>query len=629
MLYTILGPTYAQKGETGAKYPAQGENGIYSDGTVEVRVQTVPVRDGLEKISHTWINVGSAAIEIQPEIRVQADFPYARYLIPGISVNGNDWGKGGEPKGLALDGEPWVFDYRRTTLPSCTISENARHFLALMASDEDEESLVSSCSMIDEGGRMIHRLLYPCIERPLTYSYRDSYSPAYDTWIALAPEESFCASAWILSGTPAAENFAAANVQDAALGLLGKPYAPAYTVDEICELAVSHAKNLLCTEDGKSLFTIGKLPDKDGFRMRRGYEFGWCGQNGMYSRLFIQKGLRDGDKELVDIGIANLDAWVENGVRKTGLMCVQYDQLLDGRPVLSDTCNLGYVLMELAHAYEILNNAGIQRPGYLDAACKTADFLIAHYSEEHGFGKLWNADTGESIDPTGTIGAFIVPGLIDLWKVTKKAEYLAYAKTALRYYCRRDMSRFVCTAGALDTYCIDKETSGPILMGALRLYEIEPYEEWLDWAQKAGWYFCSWMMHHDTVNAPESDFAFYGYHTLGGTSVSAQHHHLDPWGAMVVPEMLKLYEITGDKNWKKRACLMWANAIQGIAPEGGATVHGRHRHAGAQNEAYMHCRWGQPEQGPASMNDWLVAWPQAFCMNTAMQLSDDELRICE
>ena len=64
MLYTILGPTYTRKGEAGAKYPAQGENGVYSDGTVEVRVQTVPVRKGLEKISHMWENNGSAAIEI-------------------------------------------------------------------------------------------------------------------------------------------------------------------------------------------------------------------------------------------------------------------------------------------------------------------------------------------------------------------------------------------------------------------------------------------------------------------------------------------------------------------------------------------------------------------------------------
>jgi len=627
MLYTILDPVYALKGALAAGCPARSGSDTYADDQLEVQIRTVSVRRGLEKITHTWKNTGADTIEFQPEIRVQAQFSYSRYLIPGISINGNDWGKGGEPKGLSLHGEPWVFEYRRTTLPSCTISENPQHFLSLMASDEDEASLVSSCSMIDDGGRMIHRLIYPVIERPLTYSYRDSYSPAFDTWITLAPGDIFCASAWILSGVPMAENFAAANVQDAALDLLGKPYAPTYTVEEICRLCISHAKNLLCTEDGKKLFTIGKLPDENGFRTRRGYEFGWCGQNGMYSRLFIEKGLRDADQELVDIGLANLDAWVENGLRKTGLMCVQYDQLLDRKPILSDTCNLGYVLTELTRAYEILKEAGIPRPNYLDAACKTADFLIAHYSEEYGFGKLWNADTGESVDPTGTIGAFIVPGLVDLWKATKKPEYLNWAKTALRYYCRRDLSRFVCTAGALDTYCIDKETSAPILMGAMRLYDIEPYEEWLDWAQKAGWYFCSWMMHHDTVNAPESDFAVCSYHTLGGTSVSAQHHHLDPWGAMIVPEIMKLYDITGDRSWKKRACLMWANAIQGIAPEGGATLHGRYRHAGAQNEAYMHCRWGQPGECPAQFNDWLVAWPQAFCMNTAMRLSDSDLHL--
>ena len=94
---------------------------------------------------------------------------------------------------------------------------------------------------------------------------------------------------------------------------------------------------------------------------------------------------------------------------------------------------------------------------------------------------------------------------------------------------------------------------------------------------------------------------------------------------MVVPQMLDLYRLTGDVRWQKRACLMWANAIQNIAPEGGKILHGHHRHAGGQNEAYFHCRWGFADVEPGTYNDWLVAWPQAFCWNTAVQISDQDI----
>jgi len=181
-------------GEQGAVEISRTDDGVFSNGRVEARLTREQLGPGRERIVHLWKNVSGEPIRIQPEIRAKAAFAYERYLIPGVNANGNEWGKGGEPKGLNMDGEPWVFEYRRTTIPSCSISESEQAYLALMASDEDEASLVSSCSMISEDGRMLHRILYPVIERPKTYSYRDRFGPAYDEWIELAPGEQFRAA---------------------------------------------------------------------------------------------------------------------------------------------------------------------------------------------------------------------------------------------------------------------------------------------------------------------------------------------------------------------------------------------------------------------------------------------------
>ena len=599
---------------------------IYSDGNIRVEVSRSLIAPGREKLVCCWTNLTNTPLKCQPEVRVCSTFNYKHYVIPGVSYNGNTWGRGKEPKSLALNGEPWLFDYRRTTLPACTISESEDSYLALMASDCDAASLTASCSMVPQAdGRMVHRLLYPEIERPITYCTRDGYTDPHEEYITIEPNKSFVTTAYILSGVPYAPNFATGNVEDAALDLLGKPFAPAYSTGEAADLACKFAYNLVMETNGRRMFSIGHLPtSEDGFGIRPGHEIGWCGQNGMLARLMLQRGMETGDEELIEIGTSCLDAFTHEAITDQGLMHTNYHWMLDKRSNMEDTCNFGFAIAEITQAWQYMQRHGIEKPDWLNAARGMADFLIVHWSDEHGFGKAWNVETGECMDSEGTIGAYIIPGLTELYQATGENYYLKFARKACRFYRDRDLNRFECTAGALDTYCIDKESSGPLLAGSIALYDIEPCEEWLNCARKAGWYFSSWMFHHDTLNRPTSDFAVYGYRTLGGTSVSAQHHHIDPWGALVIPLMIRLWKITGDAHWQKRAQLMWANAIQNMAPAEGKVIHGRFRWAGAQNEGYHHCHWGE-EGAPGLINEWLVAWPQAFIWNAATKVAKDDL----
>lgn len=610
--------------ERDSRHEAAGRQirGIYGDNCLRVSVREESLGPGRARLICEWENRGPEVLRFQPEIRVQTEFVINRYLIPGVSVNGNVWGRGKEPKGLASEGEPWVFDYRRTTIPACTISESRDRYLALFASDETTVSLEASCSMILlEDGSMVHRLLYPCVERPKTYCTRDGYTESHEDFLMLKPGETLVTKAYVLWGMSVMENYAVAAVEDAALDLLGSSFPAKYGPEEVPALCCEFAERLLTEVNGRKMFSIGQLPDEQGhFENREGYEFGWCGQNGMYARLFLERGLETGDDALVNTAVSNLDAWSNEAVGKTGLIHTHYHWMLRESSDVEDTCNLGFAIGELARAWTIMRRKGVEKTEWLQAAEHAADFLAAHYSPEYGFGKAWNVETGECTDPNGTIGAYVIPGLISLWRATKGERWLTAAREACRFYRDRDLAVFECKAGALDTYCIDKESSGPLLTGALELYRIDGKEEWLDCARMAGWYFCSWMFHHDSVPRPGSDFERYGYRTLGGTSVSAQHHHIDPWGALVVPQMFQLWEITGDEHWRKRGELMWANAVQNIAPEEGKIIHELFRGAGAQNEGYHHCCWGE-NGAPGYINEWLVAWPQAFVWNAARELA--------
>ncbi|MCR5263285.1 MAG: hypothetical protein K6D94_05385, partial [Clostridiales bacterium] len=477
---------------------------------------------------------------------------------------------------------------------------------------------LSSCSMERfDDGTMLHRILYPEIERPLTYVNRDKYGPPHEEYVTILPGGTFTTTAFLLYGKPVLTNYAAASVEDAALDLLGSPLSPRYTPEEVIPLCVSFAKLLLRDVGERKMLCIGLSPDDENrFRQVWGSEFGWCGQNGLYARLMLKRGTELGDRDLISTGAEILDAFSSEAVAPTGLIHTHYDRIVSGGSNIEDTCNLGFAVCEFSKAWSYMYGQGEDHAGWLKAARGIADFMLSRWSDSFGFGKAWDVETGECADTEGTIGAYLIPGLTALYQATNEEKYLFAAQRACRFYAERDLTKFKCTAGALDTYCIDKETSGSLLAGAMELYGIDGSPEWLEYAKMAGWYFCSWMFHHDTVNIRDSDFETYGYRTLGGTTVSAQHHHIDLWGAMTVPYMFRLWEITGDGHWKKRADLMWANAVQNIAPPEGKIINGRYRAAGAQNEAYFHCHWGGSGM-PGKINDWLVAWPQAFCWNTA------------
>jgi hypothetical protein len=185
------------------------------------------------------------------------------------------------------------------------------------------------------------------------------------------------------------------------------------------------------------------------------------------------------------------------------------------------------------------------------------------------------------------------------------------AERALKFYVERDLNRFCCTAGALDTCCVDKETSSPFLMSAVLLYELTGKEIYREYAEKAAYYFTSWMFHYQPVYGEETEIARYGVCVLGMTSVSAQHHHLDMHAGIVVPYLHRLAAITGDDRWNARADRMWRAVLQYIG-DGTMKIHGVQRPVGSQNEALFHCRWTFTGGRRGDLNDWLVAWPCAF-----------------
>ncbi len=123
---------------------------------------------------------------------------------------------------------------------------------------------------------------------------------------------------------------------------------------------------------------------------------------------------------------------------------------------------MGWGAAEFVRAYRLMKTLGVEKPEWLQAARGLCDFFLTHFDGEFGFGKEWKL-TGECLDKGGTIGGFILCAFVELYKETGERSYLEMAEKALRLYVERDLNGFFCTAGALDTTCIDKETSIPLM----------------------------------------------------------------------------------------------------------------------------------------------------------------------
>ena len=617
--------------------------------------------DGLFRVTRRTVNRSGRTRRVKLVAQLTDGFAAEKYTMPCIMYDGNPWGDGNSPKGLTYEGKPWVFAYDRMGIPSCTITENDQTVLALFASDQDAASLRTSASLVRQpDGAFLHRIYYPVTEAPVTYSGKNKMTARYDEFLTLTPGEAFTAAFYVFAGKPKWRHFGTASLLDRMPQVFPYRKQPRFEPDRVWDLGMAFLRRLIYPWQGHQLIIAGidtKLshlqaghmgakmtPDEMRHLMAQkeyntfGYnrvifEIGWAGQGFLTARLMMLQALKTHDRQLLDTAIAIQETWAAKQ-QENGMILPHFERYADYEKNgggsgalcqgwLPETCNLGWGASEMAKIYALLRDNGIEKPEFLRFSTRICDFFCAHYSPETGFGKLWSME-GEALETTGSVGGFIINGLLDTWRVTRQEEYLATAAKALDFYFERDVNHFVCTAGAIDCVAVDKETSFPFVISSLDLFEITKEEKYLVYAQKAAYYFFSWAFQYDALYPDTSDFAKYGYSTQGGTAISAEHHAIDPWGALLVPEFIRLGKYTGDEKWITRARMMWNQSLLGIASYEGEKFHGLARPLGSQNEGFFQARWTKyrpdcEERG--HFNDWLVSWVSAYRLTALDRLT--------
>ncbi len=579
------------------------------------------LRPGVFEWTRTFAYQGQDHVRpVRLTMEVEALYVSRYNLIPAVSYDGNAWGTGGEPKGFAKDGQPWTFAYHRTSIPGATYSESEAWSVGLFSAPGQVLGGFS-CALEPGKDKTVHRLVWPEEETPQVYSMRDAYQDAYRGDLRMSAGQTITLKAWIVVAPVTVPRHGWHALVDAAWALNAKPVKPRFEPEELWELGIQFAgDNLWAEEKGFNGFSIGLRwdPQEQGWVQRQGwkYEIGWAGQNISLANSMLNDYLLSREKTSLDKGVRCLDTWLRNARLKNGLFRTHYDYLIglaDPKDEVQDACNLGHAAQGYFEAYDLAARCGLKKPEYRAAALGVCDFAIKAMNASGRIGKAWRND-GKIADPEGTIGAFLIPPLVTAYRATHKAEYLAGAEKAFAFYYGEFVKNGFTTAGALDTYCIDKESATPLLKAALELHDLTGKEAYLRQAEDVSYYLATWQWHYSVPYEEGTVLRELGYDTYGGTAVSTQHHHQDPYALIIVNDWIKLARLTGKAMWRERAVAAWANASIGIS-NGDLVVMGKKRPYGSQDEGFLHTRWLQP----FAVSQWLVAWPAAFRLETLRQ----------
>lgn len=226
--------------------------------------------------------------------------------------------------------------------------------------------------------------------------------------------------------------------------------------------------------------------------------------------------------------------------------------------MVNSRCN-GEAMKHYLLLAQELEKHGFNSEEYINLARRVALFYSDIQLSSGSFGRWWTVK-GKPGDTQGTNGAYIgsflctfIPLLqendplrADLTAAVRKA-YMFYAELAYEGSFYGD---------TLDADSCDKEAGVALLSFFMDLYSLEKDKRHLSTAHLAAEFIVQWIWQQSSFIPQESPLGKKGFSTLGMTSVSVAHHHLDFYGMAIAYEFLRFAKATQIEFYAEQAQLM-------------------------------------------------------------------------
>ncbi len=510
------------------------------------------------------------------------------WMIPGVVYCGNRYGDGVFPRPSLR--RPWFFREDRCTIPSAGIVEDGQYVVALFVDPARSEDELSSVSV--QLGRIVIRI--PWFEGPLRYTRKGGFSgPAWGSMGVRAYKRRFFIiyANYRELGYDRGYYF----VLERAWRVLGgkKPEIRGDEVSRYVRLKAQFAVNVHYFRLGHISsfleFCVPNTPIAGG-----SISAGFTGKSLEAALSLYRIYLLNNDERLRDIAFSVADfhcRGLRDGLFYTDFHIARqrwygyipmYTRMMNTRLV-------GEALFSLLRLYILARGRGEGNRLWLDVARRVANIVIEMRNSNGDFGR-WIDPKKKRARYEGTNGAYIVWFLSLLHDITGDRKYLDVCEKAMDYYIREFVEKDIYWGDTLDADCIDKEGAHGIMRACLLLYERTGKRKYLDAAIRAAYYLTSWMFMWDIPFGKDVPIKKYGLNTRGWTIVSVENQHIDPYGMIIAPDMVKLYKYSNMEFWLEIGLTM-AKASMGVISDRPGRLGVSRIFVGFQPEQIYHTEW--------------------------------------
>jgi hypothetical protein len=188
----------------------------------------------------------------------------------------------------------------------------------------------------------------------------------------------------------------------------------------------------------------------------------------------------------------------------------------------------------------------VGHPDWSAAVRSNLDVACRGQRADGALGAAYDAATGEVVDWRGSAGLAWVAPLAEASRVFGEPRYLNAAARAGRYYAQFVESESLCGAPEDVDLAPTSEDGYLAVMSYVCLLREQPDPAWLRLARRAADWMLTFRYTYDVAFSPRTLLGAYGFRTAGADQASPPNQHLHCFGLICLPEIIELYQATGD-----------------------------------------------------------------------------------
>ncbi len=562
--------------------------------------------------------------------KIMSKFDPSFYIIPGIVVNGNKFGKGNYPRPNL--NEKHSFREDRCTIPSCGIVEDSEYCIGIFTTPAPKEELLSSIALYKLKGNLYFEISTPWEEKPVQYVSKFRYIRGLTKYFPINGTFQYSRQYFIY--TKKLDSFIKGyyDVLRYSWKKLAKPPEIPRDWSDWMRKKVQLAVNVFYAKVGKAHGFITTVINPM-IPLSPTFSGGFIGKSIEIAFALYRMYLLNGMKQLKEIAF-NVTNFLTSRMLPNGLFFTDYNPALHqwygyriGRRKDLNTRMMSEVCHTLLRFYLLARERNEPVKRWLKFVRKFSDFMVKNQLPNGSFGKWWSKE-GNIKEDLGTNGAYVIWVLAELYKITKKEKYKEAAMRAGQYYITQFIELDEYWGDTLDANAIDKEAGHAVLRAMLYLYEITNDDEFLKAALRAAHFVASWQFTYNVPFPTTSPLGRRKFKTFGGTIVSVENMHTDPY-IMFAFDFLQLWQYTGDIYWKDRAIAGLEFVLQMVASEHDTQGY-KEWFVGWQPEQFNHTMWAYYGLNTLFPNKFKpkghytgnMAWVIAVTMGTILDIAE-------